>query len=128
MNQATARHVGRLESGRLGYIVLMTNKEAIMKITGRVQIMAEAAGLQFAANQAKDGSVLFTSLAPGSVKLFESFEGQGAIAIDRADGKPLAPVITRHYNLTDVENASKMIVEALAGVDTAHEHKHEHAK
>jgi hypothetical protein len=104
----------------------MTNKEAIMKITGRVQIMAEAAGLQFAANQAKDGSVLFTSLAPGSVKLFESFEGQGAIAIDRADGVPLAPVITRHYNSMDVENASKMIIEALSGIDTAHGHKHEH--
>jgi len=114
---------------RVGYPRLMTNKEAIMKITGRVQIMAETAGLQFAANQAADGSVLFTSLAPGSVKLFESFEGQGAIAIDRADGKPMAPVITRHYNDQDVENAAKMIVDALAGVDTAHarNHKHEHA-
>jgi hypothetical protein len=114
----------------------MTNKEAIMKITGRVANMVEGTGLQIAANQAADGSVLFTSLAPGSVKLFESFDGQGAIAIDRADGKPLAPVITRHYNEADVDTAAKLIIEGLSGIDTAHvghdhdhghDHKHEHA-
>lgn len=106
----------------------MTNKEAIMKITGRVQMMAENAGLTIAANQAADGSVLFTSLAPGSAKLYESFEGQGAIAVDRADGKPLAPVITRHYAEEDVENVSVLIFQALQGVDTAahHDHKHQH--
>ena len=31
-----------------------------------------------------------------------------------------------HYNSMDVENASKMIIEALSGIDTAHGHKHEH--
>jgi hypothetical protein len=41
-------------------------------------------------------------------------------------------VITRHYNDQDVENAAKMIVDALAGIDTAHgkhahKHDHEHA-
>lgn len=102
-----------------------------MKITGRVANMAEGTGLQIAANQAADGSVLFTSLAPGSVKLFESFDGQGAIAIDRADGKPLAPVITRHYTEADVDTAAKLIIEGLSGIDTAHvghdhEHSHEH--
>lgn len=105
----------------------MTNKEAIMKITGRVQMMAENAGLQIAANQAADGSVLFTSLAPGAVRLYESFDGQGAIALDRSDGKPIAPVITRHYTDDDVENVSVLVIEGLSGIDTArHDHKHGH--
>jgi hypothetical protein len=91
----------------------MTNQEAIMKITGRVQNLADASGLTIAVDQATDGSILFTSLAPGSVKLFQSFDGQGAIAIDRADGKPIAPVITRHYTDEDVVKAAQLIIEGL---------------
>jgi hypothetical protein len=105
----------------------MTNKEAITKIIDRVEGLVRAGNLEVAANQAADGSVLFTSLVPGSVKLFESFEGQGAIALDRADGKPLTPVITRRYTDADVENVAKLIIEGLVGTDPAHhDHTHEH--
>jgi hypothetical protein len=106
----------------------MTNKEAIMKITGRVQILAENAGLQIATSQNDDQSVLFTSLVPGSVRLYETFEGQGAIAVDRADGKPIVPVMTRHYNDEDVDNTAKLVIEGLNGTILAtHAHKHEPA-